>query len=352
MSHVDNKYEKSYVMTYKELVFTFLVFVVLLVILFPKGVLKEQILAEKDNYDLSMLYLKNLLQHDPTNESLMLILAEQSLLSGKKDLSLRLLELLLRSEDLEHRKKATVLSYHLKKDDYFYFQSEEKKLQEKKILEKMFLKIMEEKMYSEDDIDRWYKESIFIENYKYMDYFITKKLQEEPENIALLKQAYYISLKLKHNNKAISYAKSLSKLDTVDKNRWEMDGYYLLINSENYREAEKVLNKFSDDSIEWKMQHADFFAMRGLYYQAYEKYMEIFHLMQTYDSKKQYFVKAIDNLQAGNHLKRASMEVKKYEHLYLKDKEMRKYILKLYIATGDLDNAAALSERILQKVDR
>ena len=84
MSHVDNEIEKVYVATYKELIFTFIVFSIILIVLYPKDLLKEQILAEKSNYDLSMLYLENLLDHDPNNESLMLILAEQSLRTGKK----------------------------------------------------------------------------------------------------------------------------------------------------------------------------------------------------------------------------------------------------------------------------
>ncbi|MDQ7066894.1 MAG: hypothetical protein Q9M40_02205 [Sulfurimonas sp.] len=109
MSYADDKIKKVYVITYKELIFTFLMFSVILIVLFPKDILKEQILAENSNYDLSMLYLKNLLKHSPEDESLMLILAEQSLRSGKRDLSLRLLELLLQSKNVEYRHKAHIL---------------------------------------------------------------------------------------------------------------------------------------------------------------------------------------------------------------------------------------------------
>ena len=137
MSIVDSEHSRNYVVTYKELIFTFSVFVVILFVLYPKDLLKEQILSEKSNYDLSMLYLKNLLEHEPENESLMLILAEQSLRSGKRDLSLRLLNLLLKSKNTEYRHKATLLSYELKKDNYYYFKDADKQAQAKEELRRV-----------------------------------------------------------------------------------------------------------------------------------------------------------------------------------------------------------------------
>jgi len=70
-----------------------------------------------------MLYLENMLDNDPTNEALMLGLAEQSLRSGKRDLSLRLVELLHDTKDSETKKKVFVLTYNLLKEDYFFFSS-------------------------------------------------------------------------------------------------------------------------------------------------------------------------------------------------------------------------------------
>ena len=128
MSYVDNKHEKVYVITYKELIFLFVSFIIILIILYPKDRIKEQILAENSNYDLSMLYLENILEHEQDNEELLLTLAQKSLKLGKKDLSLRLLELVLKSENDDYRNRATMLSYDLKKDDYFYYKSKRRQL--------------------------------------------------------------------------------------------------------------------------------------------------------------------------------------------------------------------------------
>lgn len=349
MSHVDKEYSKIYVMTYKEIIFTFLVFVVVLFVLYPKDLLKEQILSEKSNYDLSMLYLKNLIEHDPQNEGLMLILAEQSLKNGNKDLSLRLLELLLRSENVEYRHKATLLSYDLKKDDYFYFKEEADQLEQKEKLRALFLTIMKERMYSLEQTDKWYEESIFLENYKYMYLFVNKKLLQEPNDIELLKQAYYISTRLKRNNDSLGYATRLANIDTVDKEKWLMDKYYILMDNHMYDEAEKLLKENAKDSNEWKNQSADFYFLRKSFVKASNEYMVLSNKAKTYSEKKEYFIKAVKSLQAGSHNQMAAALAYKYENSFISDTQMRKYLLKLYIAVGDLEKASLLSSKILNK---
>jgi len=349
MSHVDSKYSKTYVTTYKELVFIFLVFVVILIILYPKDLLKEKILAEETNYDLSMLYLKNLIQQDPNNESLMLILAEQSLKSGNKHLSLRLLELLLRSENENHLKRATTISYDLKKDDYYYFKEEKEQLEQKEKLRELFLSIMEKKMYEEEDTDKWYQESVFLEEYKYMYIFIDKKLALEPDNISLLKQAYYIAIKLKYKKESLKHASRLAELDTVDKDKWLMDKYYILMENHLYARAEKLLKENGKKSEEWKGKSADFYFLRKSFIRASENYMELSNKADTYAKKKDYFLKAINALQAGNHFKVAGALAFKHQKTFIHDREMRKYFLKLYVSIGDLEKASYLSNKILEK---
>lgn len=348
MTHVDHKYERSYVMTYKEIIFTFFLFTIILIVLYPKNMLKEQILAEETNYDLSMLYLKNFLEQEPENEVLMISLAEQSLKSGKKDLSLRLLELLLRSDNPEHRNKATLLSYDLKKDDYINYIEEEDKPKLKKDLKDLFVTIIDQKMYNEDHLDKWYHEAIFIEDYKYINIFVQKKLVLDPENIALLKQAYYISIYLKNKNDSVIYLNQLAKLDKADKEKWEMDGYYLLLNLKRYEEAKVILENNSNESIEWRERYASYYILRKSYARASEQYMKISQQVSGPDKKK-YFIKAVETLQAGNQVQRAANLAYKHQNKYLKEKEMRMYFLKLYIAAGDLDKAAKLANKILVK---
>ncbi len=349
MSYVDNAHEKSYVITYKELVFTFVVFCVILFVLYPKDLLKDQILSEKSNYDLSMLYLKNLIEQEPENEELMLILAEQSLRTGKKDLSLRLLELLLESENEDYKNRAILLTYELKKDDYFYYKDENKKAIEKEKLRKIFLTIMDNQLYNRENSSVWYAEALFFENYKYMYLFIDDVLAKDPDNFELIKQAYYISIALSHKDDSLKYIIQLAEKDTQEQDKWLTAEYYMLVKYKLFNEAEILLSEHSKDSIEWKNRYADFSLMRKSYEKSSSLYMELYNQTQSYREKRAYFYKAINALQAGNYLKKASHLAHKYEKHYISDVNARKYILKLYIATGYLNYATSLSNKILKQ---
>lgn len=351
MSFVDSEHKKSYVITYKELVFTFIVFSVILLVLYPKDLLKEQILSEKSNYDLSILYLNNLLKHDPENESLMLILAEQSLRSGKKDLSLRLLGLLLKSENVEHRNKATLLSYELNKEDYYYLQDEKQKAEQKKKLRELFLTIVTKQMYTEDKIDQWYNESIFLGQDRFMYFFLQKKLLLEPTNVELLENAYYLSIKLHRTQDSQKYIEMLSKYDPERKDKWVIDEYYMLINYKKYTQAEKLLLEHENDSPRWKNRLADFYLSQKEYAKASDVYIELSKESSTYSEKRSYFYKAVRALQSGNKLYESARLAKRYEAYYMNDPEVRKFLLKLYLATGSLDKASVLSKKILKRED-
>jgi len=349
MSYADNEYKKSYVITYKELFFTFVVFCIILFVLYPKDLLKEQILSENSNYDLSMLYLENLLQHSPEDESLMLILAEQSLRSGKKDLSLRLLKLLLKSKNREHREKATLLSYELQKENYYYLEDADKKLEQKKLLRDLFISIYYAKMYNKDDIDKWYKESMFVNVGRATYFFVQKKLIKEQQNIDLLQQAYYFAKKFNYHDDALKYVKLLQKYDRSNRDKWILAEYHMYIQFKKYHKAEQLLKKYADDSLAWKIKLAEFYLMTKSYKKSSKVYIELFQDSKEYEEKKKYFYKSVRALQAGNYLSDAARLVHRYENFYIHDINVRNFMLKIYMATGNLNYASTLSKKILQK---
>jgi len=349
MSYVDSEHKKSYVITYKELVFTFVVFCIILFVLYPKDLLKEQILSENSNYDLSMLYLKNLLQHSPEDESLMLILAEQSLRSGKKDLSLRLLELLLKSKNKEHREKATLLSYELEKENYYYLENADEKVKQKKLLKDLFMLIYYGEMYNKDEIDKWYKESMFVNVDRATYFFLQKKLIKEQQDVDLLQQAYYFAKKFNYKNDALKYVKLLQKYDHPNRDKWILAEYHTHIQFKEYHKAEQLLKRYSDDSLTWKIRLAKFYLMTKSYKKSSKVYVELFNEARVYKEKREYFYQAVKALQAGNHLNAAARLVHRYENLYIHDINVRNFMLKIYMATGNLNYASQLSTKILQK---
>ncbi len=347
MSYVE--YEKKYVATYKELVITFLAFCIILFVLYPKDLLKDQILSESSNYDLSMLYLENMLDNDPTNEALMLGLAQQSLRSGKRDLSLRLLKLLDNSKDAQMKKKAFILTYTLLKENYFFFDDEAKKKEQMKKLRLAYENVMNSILHSEYDVDTWYTEAIFIKNDEWAYYFLEKKMANEPENIANTTQAYYLAIKLNKTKRATTHIHTLQKIDEDNRDEWILAEYYDLMEKKKYMQAEMLLKKYSRSSIEFKEELALFYSDRGAYIKSSKIYHDLRSDVNNYTDKKIYLLKSLDALQAGSYKNRAVALASRYENSYLSDREVRSYILKLYLATSELDKASKLAAKILKK---
>lgn len=339
MSHVNE--DVLQVATYKEIAIVFITFVVILFFLYPKELIKEQILLEESNYDLSMLYLKNMLKHDPKNESLMLALAKTGLKSGKKDISLRLVELLHSSSDEKIKKEVHMLSYALHKESYYSTQVKEQKEQIIKKLKGIFLNIVKESLYDLQDLDKWYEEAIFLDDYLSAYNLLLKKMEQDDNDIELLERIYHISNKI--NKDSLPYLRQLQKKDKVNTLKWIMAEYYLMMTKQQYAQAEELLKKHSVDSELFVKELARFYSHTKQYAKTSQTYVEIYNKSKD----KEHLIKAIESLQAGNYLKESVELAQKYENLYIKDKEFRIFLIKVYLASGDVKLASKLAKKIV-----
>ena len=340
---------RSYVITYKELFFTFMIFSIILFVLYPKDSLKEQILSEKSNYDLSMLYLQNLLKNTPEDESLMLILADQSLRSGNADLSLHLLNLLLKSKDQEIKTKATLLTYKLKKMRYFYIKDKKQKVKILQELQGLFSMIYTEKMYKPDAIDKWHDEALFVENDNARYYFLQKKIQKDSTNISLLSQRYYLEKKLSHKEKALVTLRLLVKYDFKHRRKWLMQEYYTNIANKDYKDAELILKENLKKDDFYIIKLAEFYFMQKEYRKSSDTYKIMYKKSKKYTQKRAYFYKLVTSLEAAKNATLTANTIQRYEAYFIHDKEVRRFMLKKYMAIGKLDYAVSLSKKILNK---
>jgi hypothetical protein len=350
---LDAQYKQKYVATYKEIVIVAITFVFILFVLYPKDMLQKQILSEKDNYDLSMLYLKNMLKHDPTNETLMFALAKQSIESGNKDLGYKLLELLKNTKDKQIYAQSYFLRYKLAKNDYYYFKEKNKtkELQKQyKLLKKIFKEIVDKKLYVQNDISQLYKEAIFLEENKSAYLFVKQLLQKDNKDLKLLADAYYLSVKLKKDNEALVYVDRLIYLDKNNLNKWLEAKFFLLMNMQDYTLAEGLMLKdFNERSDFWKRKLIGFYTYHKNYKKSAKLYMDSFKKSADFKEKRDLWLKAIDTLLSGAYIKEAVALGYKYENYFFKDKMARVKLLKLYISSNDLKKASNLSKKILQK---
>lgn len=345
MSLVDD--ERAYVATYKEIILMFITFSIILFVLYPKDMLKNQILIEDKNYDLSIIYLQNMLKHDPANESLMLLLAEKSLQSGKRDLAYRLLKLLLSSKNNKINKSAHLLSYRLAKEDYYFVNDEASKRKIKKDLTTLFIDIIKNKYYTDRTLDELYQESLFLNLKNYSYSLLKEKTLYHSNNIGLLSDAYYQADALGNERETIHFLHMLQLQDTKNRDKWSLNEYYYLIKKHEYAAAEVLLKENSKNSSMWGEQLAEFYLARKNYTGASNIYMQLFNKSKESSDKQLYFIKALKALQAGNYLKEASALGYQYESSFFNVPAIRIFLLKLYLATGDLQKAHHLSKKIL-----
>ena len=349
MQFVNN--EKVYVASYKEIVIGFLTFALILFVLYPKDLILEQILQEKSNYDLSVLYLKNMLRNDPHNEKLILTLAQKSIKSQNRDLALRLLELLKKSPHTEVQKQAYILSYELLKQNYFFLQEKQDKEGMQKLrkeLEDVFLMILNKHFYNTKDISMLYQEAMFLQSKEAQYFLLKQQLQSKPNDTKMLRDAYYLALSMKKSDDAFSYLEKLEKLDTKQLKKWEDAHYFLLTQTYSYKKLEEYLLQRAQHSRYWQERLIQFYLAHKKYKKASAYYMQLFYKTKKYAKREELWLKAIKTLQAGDLLDDAVQLGSKYEDYFIHSKKARMSLLKLYISANKLKQANALSQKILR----
>jgi predicted Zn-dependent protease len=343
--------KKPYVATYKEIIIGFIAFSLLLILLYPKEMLKEQILSENANYDLSILYLQNMLKHDPTNETLLLALAKQSVKANKKDLAYKLLKLLRNSKNKDVRIQTYILSYTIAKQDYIYLQKKHKYKKLNKVhteLKQIFNTLISNHYYKKLDIQQLYKEAIFLQDYNNQYILLQQIIKNTPNNKKYLQDAYYLAYKLHKYNDAIQYLEQLSKIDIKNRHKWYDEKYYIIVKAYSFAQAEFHLKKEARHSKYWEKRLINFYLDRKQYKKASKIYMQLFKQTSDFVQKRTLWMQAIQTLRAGNYNKEAIKIAHHYENYFLKDKKARVYLLKLYLALNDLQSAKELSKKILK----
>jgi hypothetical protein len=278
----------------------------------------------------------------------MLILAEQSLKSGNQDLALRLLELLFQSKNEKIRYKSVLLSYELEKERYFYLHDTQAQKKQRAKLKKIFTIIYQNKMYDDKDIQRWYQEALFVGAEKEAYVLLKKLVNQNPYDIALLKEAFYASQKFNEKEASFKYIQYLKLYDKKHYKEWVLKEYYMYM---NYNQRKKALTLLQSEAYKddyFKDLLAEFYASEKNYAFAARTYLELFYKTKDRSQKEHYLKKTLESLIAAKDTTQAVYLAKKYEDSFINNPQMRQFILKLYLSAQQLDDAAALSKKILK----
>lgn len=345
MSSADKK--RLAVVTYPEVIGLFLTFLAVLYLLYPKAMLEKQILAESSNYDLTATYLENMLRLDPSNKKLMLVLAKTAQKSGKNDLALKLLDVLLKDKEMAMSAEILTLKYRLLRSDYQYASAEARE-KIKQRLSRLMQKIVKLDIAELSDKPYWYSELVWHGKYAEAFKLTELMIEQDQESVFWLKQCYIMALKLK---KSITVQKCLDKLlttDTKDHEYWLVQAYYVARQRGDDIKAEKILEALKQYSQKWTEEEAKLALQNGFYQQASDIYLKLAENTKERNEQKKWFMKALSVLQQGNLMQEAVKLAKKYEETYMDDPRMMEIFLKLYLSADDLKAASDLSERLLE----
>jgi hypothetical protein len=346
MSFANKK--KVYVATYKEIAVIFVVFSVILFVLYPQKLLYHQILTEKYDYGLGIVYLKNMLHSDPNNPQLKLDLGLLYLKDAKPHMAMERFKPLLHHNNLAIRLQAYEKSYDAAKVLYFNAKKNEKKALQNTLLKPLFAAIMHQGLYDRAKLKKWYGEAIFLGDIVNAYLLQRQRALFAPDNININAELFYLAQRLHHFNVALNTLHRLESIDTKERNQWIMNEYYLLSNQKQYDAVEQLLIKNSEVSPQFKALLANFYLNRKKYLKSANLYLSLVKKTKAEEKKSLYLLKALQALRAGNYTKKAADIGYSYQSEFIHVKKVRIYLLQLYFATNQLQKAVALSKKILK----
>lgn len=346
-SDADKRFE---VVSYLEAALVFIVFSFVLYALYPKQMLQKQVLAEKSNYDLTAIYLENMLRLEPDNMELTIALLEASIKSGKFDLALKMIDALQKDASVEFRRQ--LLSYRYEALKVKYFSTNEVHLQNETKEEILALlnMISAEGLYTQGDLEYWYKGSREFSLNTPALFFLYKLLEHE-EKALWLKECFYLSSDIKDERLQEECLLRLRMADVSHYNEWTQQAYYLALQEGKIEQALSLLKDMASRSHKWQLELAKFYVELRRYKEGSAEYMKLYKRAKNAKERKKYLLKALEALQFGSLMDEAAALARKYEALYYRDKQMSAIFIKLYLAGNKLQDAKRVSIERLKYVD-
>ncbi len=344
MSQLYADEQRSDITTVPETLFIFGMFAFILIILYPKDMIREQILSESSNYDLTAIYLENMLKIEPENIDLMVAMAKVSVQTGKVDLAERLLTILLNQPDKAIQIEAYALKYTLLKHKRGQYLSNEDL---DHTIYTLINTIAKNRLFNEEDAIKWYSEAVNLSQKEAALAFI-KPLYSK-DNIYWLEQCLYLSIQLKHYDYEREYC--INKLLLVDKDReskWLLTSYEIALADKHITKALKIAHKLSEKNPKYIDEPARLQLQLGEYKKASDFYLNLYKKSKKEYDKTLYFSKALESLQHGNLRQEIITLTQQYEDHFIHDDLIINKMLRVYLGTDNLEQARILSLKVLK----
>ena len=315
------------VVTFWQLIAIIVMFGSILYFLHPdkKTFYQKFVMSENSNYDLTAIYLKNILRMEPGNAKYLYEFSNVLIKKGEYDMAeatLTALETLSSTNPL--KKKAIFLQYKMLKQQYYMTKDSEIRRRLLKKLIKTYSKIITSPLFEKlplSKMRRWLEESWFLKRADLRLEVLAKMASKDPENAKLNEDLLHLAIAQKRFDLALKALKNL----------------------------EANLNKLQGDAYTRRLE----LLIAG--YAAVGKLDETESLL-LYAYKKsgdtRYLFKAIRQLVWSGKYDAAVALGHKYEKILTKNRKDAEKLLDLYLQAGRVKEARRLSLELLKRFGR
>jgi len=346
VTNLNKQRERDVIITPLEIAVLFIAFLVVLFFLYPKGKLEQHILQERSNYDLTAIYLQNLIRLQPDNSELVLSMSNTLYQQEKYHLALNLLDVLSHDKNPKIRQKAALTHLNINKARIDKELNPYKKSMLIKENDRLLQSISNQKFVDVNNSKTLYYAALSIGDKQSALNFNAAivPLVKGEEAVKWSENLHYLAHEL---NKTIEDKKALTYLsihDNINQERWLNALIPLLDNHDNIDTLAKKL-KLKGEPL------ANFYLTNKKVTLATNLYQTLYQEEKNKEIKTALLLKMIGIFRMHNQSEKAAKIVRNYENDYLDNPNVVKKLLKLYLEANHADYAKALSLKIIKQKD-
>ncbi|MBN2895816.1 MAG: hypothetical protein JXK05_08025 [Campylobacterales bacterium] len=340
MSSAPKRYE---VATYGETLLIGGIFLFILIVLYPKSILQEQVLSESRNYDLTMAYLRNMIKLEPQNDELLVRMAKLSIDRGKLDLGNELLVLLRQSDAPMLIEQRRLLEYRLLKAEKGLHVTLER---QNEIDVQMRAKMSEALQAGVNDPDLakvWYEEASALEEAHAALGFLRPLIAlREPQ---WLERCVYLAGSLGVYETQLECVEALLLVDEARSNEWMRARYHVALAAEHKELALQSALALAQSEPRYFDEAATLYASIGNFKAASDLMLERYERT----GEATFLLRAIEWLRAGERIDAMVALIQRHEERHLNDPSVINAMMRIYLAAQRLSEARLLAEKVLRR---
>jgi len=341
--HVDNSRIK--VITYPEIIFIGMIFLFVLYVLYPGKTQLKLILEEKTNYELTSVYLENMLRIDPDNIDLILATIKVSIDKGNLDLADNLMNVLKKSDKIDIQKEMNLLNFRLLEEKNKKSLIEDEIKNNKLLMIRILKRTAQEGMFFEKDALIWHDAAIYFKENESAWLFL-KPLYEK-KDLQALKKCAYLDSTMAYRKDKLYCLETLGEFKNSE--QWLNAAYAMYIEDGNNEKALEIIKKLSNINPKYQDELARMQQLSGNLRESADIYILLSSYNDEAKKKKYYLSKAIEIMVGGSLNSDAVALMQKYEDDYIDDDEFMQYFISLYLSMNELESARKLSIKLLTK---